>query len=213
MKPPFVHLSPTVLASFAAAISISLSLFLLPGAAVQGEPIPLLPAIGGAAGSVAAHLETPARKHHSPRARAGSSVQVIAAAAVPVRQVAVPRSALHKVHRPHRTHPARTRVVRHAPPAPVRVTTPVTSRQFFNTSKAKGKAAGHRHKPKPAAGVGAAGKGHGKALGHSKDHPRGTPPGQAKKAPKAPMAAPLKSNGGGPPADHGGGNGHKGGKK
>jgi len=213
MKPPFAHLSPTVLAAFAAGTSISLSLFLLPGAGGQGEPIPLLPAIGGAAGSVAANLGTSAHKPRTTQTTVRSSAHANLAPAVPVKQVAALRAPVHKVHRPYRTRPVRARAVRHTPPAPVRVTAPATTRQFFSTPKAKGKGHGHRHANKPATGIRSGGSGHGKALGHSKDHQRVRPPGQAKKVPTAPAAAPPKSNGGGPPADHGGGNGHKGGKK
>jgi hypothetical protein len=210
MKPPFAHLSPTVLATFAAAISTSLSLFLLPGAGVQGQPIPLLPAIGGAAGHVVADFATPAHKRSSSQLTTAASAQPVVAPAVAVRHVTAPRAAAPKAHRPHR---ARARVVRQAPPAPVHVMTPVATRQFLSAPKARGKAHGHGHKTKPAAGVAAHGHGHGKGLGHSPEHHKQLPPGQAKKAPAASPAAPPKEHGGGPPADHGGGNGHKGGKK
>jgi len=57
MKPSFAHLSPTPLA-FAAAIAVSLSVFLLSGAGSQRTPTPLLPALGSAVGGVAVNLAT-----------------------------------------------------------------------------------------------------------------------------------------------------------
>lgn len=64
MKPALAHLSPTVPAAFATAVAISLSGFLLASAGVQGEPVPLLPAVGDVAGSVIADLPTPRTSMH-----------------------------------------------------------------------------------------------------------------------------------------------------
>jgi hypothetical protein len=186
MKPASAHLSPTVPATFAAAIGISLSVFLLPGAAFQGEPTPLLPAISGAPGRVAADLPATAKERASePVGEAASSAQLLAT----LTEHLVPegREATTTAHRVHRR--ARSRGVRRAPSAPAPVAAPaapappVTTRRFLSTpTTAKGKARGHDRALKPAA------------------------------PPPAP-AAPPKANGGGPPADNGGGNGHKGGKK
>lgn len=222
MKPALAHLSPTVPATLAAGIGIALSVFLLPGIGGQGEPTPLLPAIGGAAGRVAADLPAPVNERTSePVGKVSSPAQFVATRAehfVPQR-----RQAAAKAHRVHRR--ARPHVVRRAPSAPVQVAaapaapaTPATERSFFSTpTKAKGKARGHEHSQghghgrtlQPTEGAPAPGShGHGKALGHSNEHDHGLPPGQAKKAPTAPSPAPAPS-----PKANAGGNGHKGGKK
>jgi hypothetical protein len=212
MKPPFAHLSPTLLA-LAAAIAVSLSVFLMSGAGLQGAPIPLLPALGGAAGSVAVDLATRAQA----RASAPARTTVSSAKRVPVSttHVRAPRPAAHRVHRANH---ARARVVRHAPPSPLHIavsapapTTPAAAPQVISVPKGKAKAHGHRHGQagKPSADAGAPRHGNGRALGPFPEHHQGLPPGQAKKVP----AAPPKGKGGGPPADHGGDNGHKGDKK
>jgi hypothetical protein len=210
MKPPFAHLSPT-LAAIAAGIALSLSVFLLSGAGLQGAPIPLLPALGGAADRVAVDLATPAHERASAPAR--TTVSIAQPFLVPTARVTAPLSAAHKVHRARH---ARARVVRHTPPSPVQVAvsapapTPVAAPQVISVPKGKAKAHGHRpgHAGKPAV-AGAFRHGNGHAHGHSPGHRQGRPPGQAKKAP----AAPPKAKGGGPPAEHGGGSGHKGDKK
>jgi hypothetical protein len=217
MKPPFAHLSHTAVAAAAPAISISLSLFFLPGAGVPGQPLPLLPAIGGAATRVVADFEAPARVRPTAPVSTTSAAQVIPTPSARAPVVA-PRRAAHKAHPAHRP---RAPVVRSSALVPVQVAaqapvraTPVTTHRFSAAPKAKGKALGHNHAAKSRA-VGAGAHGQGKALGHSKarGHHQGPPPGQAKKAPTAPPAAPPKTSGGGPPAEHGGGNGRKGGKK
>ena len=71
----FAHLSPTVPAIFVAAMGITLSVFLLHGAWVQGEPTPLLAAVGGTAGRVVADL--PATVDH----RASKPVREVASSA------------------------------------------------------------------------------------------------------------------------------------
>jgi hypothetical protein len=217
MKPALAHLSPTVPAAFATAIAISLSGFLLAGAGVQGEPAPLLPAVGSAAGRVIAQLPAAAHRRHvsEPVTRSAASPRLVATA---THEFPRRRTVVAKPHRVHRAAP----VARQAPRARVHVParaprpTPVTTRVFPKRPASTGKARGHGHSharaPKPQAATGARVHGHGRALGHH----HGFPPGQAKKAAAAPQPAPAataKSHGGGPPADHGGGNGHDGGKK
>jgi hypothetical protein len=228
MKPALAHLSPTVPAAFATAVAISLSGFLLAGAGVQGEPAPLLPAVGSAAGRVFADLPTPTHRrvaepvtpatHSAPRRT------------TPTQELALqPRAVVSKPPRAHRPEPAvrrtappRAPVPRAPVPAPAPRGIPVVTPTFPKTPAAKGKARGHSHSrahaPKPAAATGARAHGHGTALGHGKahGHHHRLPPGQAKKAPAASPpapAAPPKAHGGGPPEDDGGGNGHHGGKK
>jgi hypothetical protein len=186
MKAAFAHLSPLVPATFAAAIGISLSVFLLPGVGVNGRPAPLFSVIGAAAGRVAADLPATANERASVQVgKAASSAQLVA---MPTEHFLPQRpQAATKAHRVYRR--ARTRVVRPAPSAPAPVAAPsapappATTRRFFSApTTAKGKAHGHARALKPTA------------------------------PPPAP-AAPPKVNGGGPPPDNGGGNGHKGGKK
>jgi hypothetical protein len=213
MKPSFAHLSPTPFA-FAAAIAVSLSVFLLSGAGSQRTPTPLLPALGSAVGGVAVNLAT--RDHRS----ASVSVATTLPTAPPVLLAPGPasRPATHSAHRVHHARArARARVVRHAPPSPVQAVvsapapvTPISAPQAFSVPKSKGKALGHRHghAAKPAV---APRHGNGRARGHSPEHHHGLPPGHAKKAPTTPPTAPTapaKAKGGGPPAEHGGGNGH-----
>jgi hypothetical protein len=202
----FAQLSPTAAPVFVAAIGISL--FLLPGAGIQGGPTPLVAVIGGAAGRVAADLPATANERASePVGKAASSAQP----ATTRSEHFAPRSrkAASKAHRAHRS--ARSGVGRRAPSAPPQAaapaaTTPVTMRLSFSsaTSKARGhgRARTTARAPSPSAHV------HGKALGRSGEHQHGLPHGHAKKAPTAPLAAPTT-----PPKVNGGGNGHNGGKK
>jgi hypothetical protein len=197
MKPPFAHLSPTLLAC-AAAIAVALSVFLLSGAGSQGGPVPLLPALG-AAGGVAVNLGT--RDDRSAPTPAAARVPTAPPVLVPTAPALAPHPAARRVHRVHHARArAGRRVVRHAPSSPVQVAvsapappTPVSAPQPVSAPKGKGKTLAHRH---------------GHARGHSPGHHQGLPPGQAKKLP----AAPPKAKGGGPPPDHGG-NGRKGDKK
>jgi hypothetical protein len=215
MKPMLANLSPTLPAGFATAVAISLSVLLLAGSGVQGEPTPLLPAIGGAAGQVIAELPAAARPRASePVRRAPSPAGLVT---TPTRQfVPQRRAAARNAQLGHRS--TRTGVVRRAAPAPVQVpapaplTTAPTRRSLAAKGKARGHGHGYGHATQPGAGVGARGHGNGKAL---RRHRVGRPPGQAKKAPTASpaVAAPPKTHGGGAPADQGGGNGHNGGKK
>jgi hypothetical protein len=212
----FAHLSPTVPAIFVAAMVITLSVFLLHGAWVQGEPTPVLAAVGGAAARVVADL--PATVDHpasEPVREVASSAQFDAPPSehfVPLRQQAATNA--------HRVHPrARIGVARRAPTAAPRAASPpepatqVTMDKSF--AKAPGKARGHGHGhghghgQKWTADARAPGAhGHGKAFGHSSEHHHGLARGHAKHAPSAPSPSPTT-----PPKVHGGGNGHKGGKK
>jgi hypothetical protein len=202
----FAHLSPTVPAIFVAAMGISLSVFLLPGAGVQGEPTPLLAAIGGPAARVAADLPAAVAKRASePVRRAAAFAQLAAARS----EQFAPATKAHRAHRP-----VRSAVVRPAPSAPPQATapaapaTPVTSSPTTATSKAHGHAYGRARESTAGATVPRA-HGQGTAVGRSSDHHHGVPPGHAKKAPTAPPAAPTTT----PPKVNGGGNGHKEGKK
>jgi hypothetical protein len=214
MKPAFAHLAPTVPITFAAATGIALSVFLLPGAGVQGEPTPLLAVIGGAAGRVAADL--PAAVNHRASEPVVPAVIPARPAATRSERFAPPRR--HAEARTHRVHRhTRIRVVRHSQTvrvqaaAPAVPTTPVTTRQSFSNPSSKRKSYGHGHAHaralKPTAVTEAPtahGHGKAKASGH---HDR-LPPGRAKKAPTAPRPAPTT-----PPKANAGGNGNNGGKK
>jgi hypothetical protein len=213
----FAHLSPTVPAIFVAAMGIALSVFLLPGAWVQGEPSPLTAVVGGVAGRVAADLPATVNKRASqPARKAASSAQL---ASTPSEHFAPRRQrAATNAHRVHRH--ARTGVVGQAPSAPQQAAaaaasaTSVTTSGFLSSpTTAPGKVRGHRHghghglnSPvgAPAPGL----HGHGNAFGRSSEHHHGLPRGHAKQAPTASLPAPTT-----PPEEHGGGNGHKGGKK
>ena len=219
LKPALAHLSPTVPAAFATAVAISLSGFLLAGAGVQGEPAPLLPAVGSAAGRVIADLPAVAAKHPSRPATHHAHPATLATTTTTSHEFAPqPRAVASKpqpVHRPARVVP-RAAPPRIHVPAPAPRAAPAATPVIPKTPAAKGKARGHGHSrahaPKPAPATGTRAPGRGRALGHH----HGLPPGQAKKAPAAAqptIAAPPKANGGGPPADHGNGNGHDGGKK
>src|SRR4029450_13742956 len=119
MKSPLAHLSPTVLA-FGAAIGVSLSVYLLSGAALQGEAIPLLPALRGAAESVAVDFGTSENNRRVTPAKTG--VSRAQPAVVPTAHpVAAPPTA-HRAQPGHHARPrARARAARPAPSPQVRV--------------------------------------------------------------------------------------------
>ena len=220
MKPAFAHLAPTVPVAFAAAMGIALSIFLLPGAGVQGEPTPLLAVIGGAAGRVAADLPVPVKQHVSKPVRKAVTparpVVTRSEASAPLRRPAAARTHGARTHRTQRH--TRARVAQPAPSGPVQAAAPSTSatpvatrRPFGNPSSARSRSRGHglARGLKPAPGTQAPhARGHGKAkaLGHSSEHHGGLPPGQAKKA-KAPTTQPPAPAS--PAKSHGGGNGHE----
>jgi hypothetical protein len=224
MKSSLAHLSPTVLA-FGAAIGLSLSLFLLLGAGLQGEAVPLLPALGSAARSVDMTPSNPTEQSAPTPASPISTARPLLA---PATSEPASHPAVHSVPPTHHARArVRGRVVRPARPAPTPAApvavaapapaTPVSAPQPVSAPKGKTKALGHQHghaAKAPVAGAPAHGNGH--ARGHSPEHQQKTPPGQAKKAPAAPLHAPAapappKAKGGGPPAEHGGGNGNNGG--
>jgi hypothetical protein len=210
MKPAFAHLAPTVPVTFAAAMGIALSVFMLPGAGVQGDPTPLLAVIGGAAGRVAADLPAPVN-HRAPEPVTRAVVPARPPATRSERFAPPRRHAEARTHRVHRH--TRTQVVRATPTVPVQTAAPaapataVTTRRLLgNPKSAKSKSHhghGHARALQPTAGTRApSARGHGKAkaLGHSSEHHSALPPGQAKKAPAAPAPAPTTS----PKANRGG---------
>jgi hypothetical protein len=213
MKAALAQLSPIVPAVLAAAIGISLTVFLLPAAGLQIGPRPLLSVFGGT-GRMAADLPPPAANRRAPEQveRASSAAQL-----APPRTDSLPRreQAATRAHRVHR--PARTRIVRTSPTtrvptrAPAAPAAPATTRQPFSISrKAKGHGRGHAHGHAPSQPAGAPthrAHGHGKALGHSNGHQRPRAHGHSKKTPAGTPPAPA------PPKGNGGGKGPKGGKK
>jgi len=202
MTAGFARLSPTLAAILAAAFGISLSVFLVPGAGVQETPTPLLTAIGGAVGRVAADLPPAV----SPRASEPVQGAVSSARPAPARPtliVARQRTSTetHRVQgrtsvpAEHGAPPARAHT---AVPAD-RVTPVVSSHSDLRKSPAS-KARGHGHGllRKRAAEVPAAGApsrrahGHEKTLGSSEHrHKHRLSPGKAKKA-SAPLPAPTR---------------------
>lgn len=211
MKVAFAHLPPIVPAALAAAVA--LTVFLLPGAGLEGGPTPLVSALGQASGRVGANLPAVANARRPERVRKVSfRAQLVTTPTevAPQRQQAVTRA-----HRAHRR--PRARIVRSAPAtqvpvrAPAAPAAPATTRQVFSTSgKAKGHGRGHGHSRAPSPAVRAPAPrahGHGKALGHSSEHHHGPPPGQSKKLPPGSPPAPA------PPKANGGGKGPKEGKK
>jgi len=204
----FAHLSPTVPAVFVAAMGISLSAFLLSGARVQGEPTPLMAAIGGVAGRVAADLPAPVAKRVSePVRKAASSAEL--AATRPEHFAAHGRQVATKTHR---ARSAPSEVVRRAPSASRQASaTPDTTRVTVSSpTTATSRAHGHGRARTSTAGAPVPrAHGHEKAFGRSSEHHHhGLPRGHGKKAPTAPSSAPTM-----PPNVNGGGSGHKGGKK
>jgi hypothetical protein len=195
MKAPIAHFSQTTLAALAAATSIWLAVFVLPGA--QRSPLPLAPVIGGAAEVVAAPFEAPARRAPSAAPRAASLVAVPARPAAPPRLAVVPRRArrAHPAVRPKPSVPVRRPVSTQVPAAPVEV-----SQQSSGPPWGKARALGHTKAAAPRAGVGVRGRGQGKALGH--DH--GLPPGHGNAMSPA-RAGPSQANPGSRGEGHGGG--------
>ena len=202
----FAHLSPTVPAIFVAVMGITLSVFLLHGAWVQGEPRPLLAAVGGAAGRVVADLPaTVSHRASEPVRKVASSAQLAATPPehfVPRRQQAATNA--HRVHRRERIGVAQ-RAPSAAPQAASAAASAAQVTKDRSFARASGKARGHGHGRKwTAAARAPSAHGHGNAFGRSSERHHGPPRGHAKQAPTAPTT---------PPKVHGGGNGHKGGKQ
>jgi hypothetical protein len=175
MTPPIVNVSQTAVAALAAATSIWLSLFVLPGEGAQRRPLPLLPAIGEAAGAVVAPFPAPARPAATASRRTASSVRVVPRPATPVGPAATPRPGTHRAHpvvRPGSSAPVQAAAPTRVPAAPV-----VVAQR--TTGLALGKARGHG-KAAPLAGVVARGRGEGKAKGHLGEHHWAAPPGHSK---------------------------------
>jgi hypothetical protein len=201
MTPPFAHVSQTALAALAAATSIWLSLFVLPGAGVQGRPIPLIPAIGEAAGAVTAPFQAPALPSAPATRRPAAPAHVVARTTEPSRPaVSSPRPRSQA----HRAHPA----VRRTPAVPVQAAAPIyaapprVAQRFSGPPRGKAKALGHHTGAKPRAEAGARGRGQGQARGHH----RGAPPGQSKGALAArPVPPQMQGHGTGNGEGHGGG--------
>jgi uncharacterized membrane protein YgcG len=202
MRPAFTDFSPTVPATFAAGIGISLSVFLLPAGVVQKGPTPVLPAFGGATGRVAADLPVAAGRVSEVRKAASAHPQIVVALRPPTTKV-------RKLH-----HRARTGVVRRAPSAPVQAVapaapkTPVTETRLLSIpptagDKARGHGRGHAPKPKAATPTPDSAE-RGKALGRSNEQQDGLPRGRAKASPASPPGLPPR------PKGDGDGNGRKG---
>ncbi len=215
MRAAFAHFSPIAPAAVAAAVGIALTVFLLPGAGLQGGPTPLVSALGQASGRIGADLPATA-KARAPRPERIGKVSFRAQLVTTPTEVAPQRQqAVTRAHRAHRR--SRGPIERRAPAtqvpvrAPAAPAPPAATRQSFSTSgKAKGHGRGHGHSRAPSPAVRAPAPrapGHGKALGHSSEHHHGPPPGQSKKLPPGSPPAPE------PPKSNGGGNGPKGGKK
>ena len=198
MRGAFADFSPAVPAAFAAGLGISLWISLLPGGVVQKGPTPVLPALGGAAGRVAADLPVPARQRVLEVRKAVSSAhpQLVVTLQPPT---AKKRPVYHR---------ARTAMVRRASSPPVREVQDTRSQLFSIPPTAKGKARGHArgHAPKPEAETPTPGPpGRGKAVKRSNEDEDRLPPGLAKKAsPASAPGLPPRSDG------NGGGHGHKG---
>jgi len=192
MRLGFADFSPTVPATFAVGVGISLSVFLLPTGVVDKGPTPIVPAFGGAAGRVVADLPVERARAASEAPKAGSPhPQILVASRPPTTKA------------PRVRHRARTVVVRRAPSAPVRAVARVTHTKaelFAMPPRGKGRALGHGPKSK-APNTNPDFPGRGKALGHSNENQNSLPPGLAKKA--SPGSSP-------PPRGNGRGNGRKG---
>jgi len=205
MRPAFADFSPTVPATFAVGIGISLSVFLLPAGVVQEGPTRVLPASGAATGRVIADLPV---VRASEVGKAGSAHPQIVVALRP------PATKAREVRQP-----ARTVVVRRAPSAPLPAVaraipkaSATKSELFSIPPRGRGKARGHGPKSKTATPAPIP-PGRGKARGRSNEHQDRLPPGLVKKTPAAPApglpARPKGKGGGNEDKGNGGGNGPK----
>jgi hypothetical protein len=195
MTPPYVNISQTAFAALVAAGSILLALFVVPGAGVQNRPLPLLPAIGEAAGVVAAPFAAPARPAATAPRRAVVPAQVVARRARPPQPASAARPPLPVIRPPAA---ARARAPIQAP-----AETPLIAQQATQPPMGKALARGHSKAPAPLAAAGTKGRGHGNAKGHSAQHHQGGRPGHDRGSTARP--APLKSRGNHAGNKHGGG--------
>ena len=156
------HLPRASLALLAAAGTVWLSAFLLPGAVV--EPIRLLPAIGSAAGKVvsADGLSTrkPAAVHHTIATRTTTATPAVASAQL-ARATFVPKALPHRNHR-------LARPKHFAPPAKVvPASTSASAAPVFDSVAPHGRAVGwhrkHDRADTSAASAPTRGHGHGHA--------------------------------------------------
>ena len=225
MKLPYAHVSRTALAVVAAAGTVWLSAFFLPGAVV--EPIPLLPAIGSAAGKVVSVPGLSLRKYAvAPRRKTGGPVVARAqlAAATFAPRTAQARPEPRAVRRPQHAH-SRNRITRpkHSTPvpktAPASTTVSPSANRTFDSAAPSGRAVGwHRkHDQVTAPSASAPGRGHGH--GHGNHEAPAVRPAPTHTAPAAPptAAADRHDNGKHQGDGHGNGNGNQehgpGGKK
>jgi hypothetical protein len=205
MTPPIVNLSQTTVAALAAATSIWLSLFVLPGAGVQRRPLPLLPVIGEAAGTVVAPFQAPAPPAAATASRrTASSVRVVARPATPAGPAASARRGTQRAHPVVRT--SSSAPVQAAAPTQVPAAPPAVAQRPNGLALGRAKAHGRSTVAAVFAGVGARGRGQGKANGHSNGRHSGAPPGHGKGA-SAARPVPPQSTG------NDGGEGHGGGKR
>lgn len=212
MKPFAARTSPTVAATLAAA-TISLAVFLLPGAGIQSGPTPLLAGLGAVAGRVPANLPVAHARHSKTivhRARITATVSTPVSRAVPQPRAAAPKAPPLRRHAGRR--PVRHRVV--AAAAPVARVTP---RRFFGAPVAArgrghgrgyGHAHGHRHTGTPAmVSTTPRTHGHGRAPGRSAPHRHGAGSRHEQHGHAPAASTPVPA----PPASHGNGgdNGQK----
>ena len=227
MKPPYAHASRTALVVAAAAGTIWLSAFFLPGAVV--EPLPLLPAIGSAAGKVVS-VHAPAARtrpavHKSTATLAAAHTSLATATFQPhVKHVQTTARAVHQpraAHRPrhHVSRPKHVAPVAKAVPASAPASPPARS---FDSAAPPGRAIGwHRKHDQAAAAPAAVTPGHGHGQGHGRGHATsGEPAAQTAQPPAAPVAPPSDGTDGqdngrhlGDEHDHGDQGNGPGGKK
>ena len=195
MNRRYAHLPRTALALLAAAGTVWLAAFFLPGAVV--EPIPLLPSIGSAAGKVVQAPALRARKHEAPH----RTTAVLAVVRTSPATATVPRvTPLVRVHRAvqqpqhvrprHHAHrPKHSTPVQKA--APARTPAAPTAGRVFYGNAPSGRAVGwhrkHDQATAPAAVPSVHGQGH--SNGHGKHHAPAAQPAPTPAAPVAPPSA------------------------
>ena len=205
MKPPYAHVSRTLLVVAAAAGAVWLSAFFLPGAGVQ--PVPLLPVIGGVAGKVVAVAEPrhttkhEAATHRTAAAPALARVPLTPPAFVPQAAVRA-RSTSPVVRKQHRAQAPRHAAKRKRS-APVQTAAPASapataaSVAYSATAHApRGRAVGWHRKHEESTTTPAAVTTHGNGKSHAKHD--GAPSAQPAAATTPTPAVPATP----PPAGH-----------